>query len=394
MVARELVSSGHEVVFATGPKYAAWVAERGIEPVLIWTPEPDAVYTRLRKLQPMLTTDEVRQSVEADLKLIDEVQPDAILGDCRNSLRISSALAQVPYAAITNANCTPWYAGPLVIPMAACPNHRLRGLLERYVPKSIIRKMHDVGCRRFAKPFEQIAREKGADVDCSDFRTIFTSDDLTLLADDRQFNPTAHLPEHVKYIGPLFIERDEFHAEATLAALGRLQATNNDGTPRPLIVISTGSTGSHDRLPEFIEQLIPAGYNLAVIGSGTEACPEETPNLIKVPFADPETLLPSTAAVICHGGNGSIYQALSYGKSVLTLPTFFDQQTQSRRLKDLELGQELLGQGVNQLAPLLTEAVGQTPDRLKSLDQTPSHYAAIAAQMLISSEQSLRGMAA
>jgi UDP:flavonoid glycosyltransferase YjiC (YdhE family) len=45
--------------------------------------------------------------------------------------------------------------------------------------------------------------------------------------------------------------------------------------------------------------------------------------------------------VICHGGNGTIYQALSKGVPVIGIPTMHDQEINMDRIVDLEMGIKL-----------------------------------------------------
>lgn len=339
MIASALRDVGEDVVIATGPKYESWLSERGWHPRIIWTPNPSAVYDRLRRLRPMLTQEEVERCVKADLELFQQVDPHAVIGDCRNSLRISSRLAGLPYAAVTNANTTPWYAGPPELPIAACPPHRLRQSLDRRFP-SAVRGLQNMGCERLARPFARAARVLGAETDCTDFRRVFTSDELTLLADDPEFSPTDSLPGHVRSIGPLYVERDSPNASATrdaIDALSRRCTVSN----APLLVLSTGSTGSARHLSAAIKAFLASGWQVATIGKDRPDVSHA--DVASLPFADPATLLPRAAAVICHGGNGSIYQALRYGVPVFSLPTFFDQQAQATLTGLRGLGGSLLG---------------------------------------------------
>lgn len=45
----------------------------------------------------------LRKYVEADLRVLDEIAPDLVVGDLRISLSVSARLAGIPYIAIANA---------------------------------------------------------------------------------------------------------------------------------------------------------------------------------------------------------------------------------------------------------------------------------------------------
>ena len=46
--------------------------------------------------------------LEDDLRVLDAVSPDLVVGDFRLSLAVSAPLRKVPYAAIANAHWSPW----------------------------------------------------------------------------------------------------------------------------------------------------------------------------------------------------------------------------------------------------------------------------------------------
>lgn len=335
LVSRLLEQRGHDVRFFTSTKYQEWASTRGMPATSVWTPDPKQVYGRLRKLKPMLTSNEVEQMVSADLSIIDQDQPDVVIGDCRNSLRISCALRGIPYVAITNANCTPWYSGPPAIPPRAVLSERIANWGMSHLPTPWIEAMHQSACKRFAKPFAAVAKQYGTTVNCDDFRTVFTSDQLTLLADDERFNPTSNRPDHVSYIGPLDWPSDKHTEQATSKILNEVK--------RPkLLVIALGSTGSDAQLSCIYEALTDSQWSVVAVGvNDAKANQKASEWWQQTPFADMPTLLHRADAVLCHGGNGTIYQAIRAGKPVLSHPTFFDQETQSLLLKEAGLGRRL-----------------------------------------------------
>lgn len=50
----------------------------------------------------------LRKYVEADLRVLDEIAPDLVVGDLRISLSVSARLAGIPYIAIANAYWSPY----------------------------------------------------------------------------------------------------------------------------------------------------------------------------------------------------------------------------------------------------------------------------------------------
>ncbi len=56
------------------------------------------------------------------------------------------------------------------------------------------------------------------------------------------------------------------------------------------------------------------------------------------PYLDGDSVMEFADVVVCHGGNGTIYQALSHGKPVVGIPTIPDQKFNMRRVEALGVG--------------------------------------------------------
>ena len=310
-----------------------WVGRQGLTARPIYTPDSEAVYDRLRQMQPMYTAAELERSVEADLELIQAVSPDLVLGDCRNSLRISTELSASPYAAIMNANCTPWFAGVLHAP-AAFPLNRVLGKkrVDRYLVPVLGRPARALACRHLSGPFAKVQKRMGARRRCRDFRLMFTSDDLNLIADLPQLMPSERLPSHCRYVGPLFWPDDPEHDRATRDLLAQI----NPGCP--LVYLTLGSTGSHAVLGHLMPQLAGLPCHFVVTAGSQPHAGVWPENCHPIAFASAAPVLERAQAVICHGGSGTIYQALAHGVPVIAIPSFFDQEIQADQVVNHGLG--------------------------------------------------------
>jgi UDP:flavonoid glycosyltransferase YjiC (YdhE family) len=80
--------------------------------------------------------------------------------------------------------------------------------------------------------------------------------------------------------------------------------------------------------------------------------------------------MPHAAAVVCHGGSGTVLGGLAAGVPMVVLPLFADQPYNARRLEELGAGIAL--EGGPEAAPGLTGAV-------KRLLDDPSYRAAAQA---------------
>jgi UDP:flavonoid glycosyltransferase YjiC (YdhE family) len=106
----------------------------------------------------------------------------------------------------------------------------------------------------------------------------------------------------------------------------------DDGTPN--VYITMGSTG---RFEAMLERIYPAlgrsPYRFIVTTAGrvSDSVVDEAPANFRIArFAPGSEILRHCQAIIFHGGNGSMYQALSAGVPMLAIPTHLEQSTNAR----------------------------------------------------------------
>jgi UDP:flavonoid glycosyltransferase YjiC (YdhE family) len=81
----------------------------------------------------------------------------------------------------------------------------------------------------------------------------------------------------------------------------------------------------------------------AIITTGAQVSNMETINgkIYVEPFIDGDLVMRQCDLVVCHGGNGTIYQALQHGKPIIGIPTIPDQKFNMRRVEALGIGKTL-----------------------------------------------------
>ncbi|MDQ3842876.1 MAG: hypothetical protein M3342_02510, partial [Bacteroidota bacterium] len=62
---------------------------------------------------------------------------------------------------------------------------------------------------------------------------------------------------------------------------------------------------------------------------------------VSLPFVPADAILPLTDLVICHGGNGTLYQALAYGIPLLCKTSHVEQEWNVQALERKGLGESL-----------------------------------------------------
>jgi UDP:flavonoid glycosyltransferase YjiC (YdhE family) len=161
--------------------------------------------------------------------------------------------------------------------------------------------------------------------------------DLSLLADIPEFNPTRFLPDHIKFIGPL-TWHNNLPAPKSISKINAYQ---------PLVYFSIGSDSLYELL-ENLTGLAQEGIQFIITTGGKDF------NKIKLPqgifledFVNADALLPYCQLVCCHGGNGTLYQALYHGLPCVSVSTHAEQAVGSKRIQELGLGLSLTLKQIN-----------------------------------------------
>ncbi len=106
-LAQSLDPSRYEVHFACDPRYNQLLGPLPFRHHAIHTIPSERFFGNLTqgRFYAMRT---LRKYVEADLRVLDEIAPDLVVGDLRISLSVSARLAGIPYIAIANAYWSPY----------------------------------------------------------------------------------------------------------------------------------------------------------------------------------------------------------------------------------------------------------------------------------------------
>ncbi len=360
LVAQELKSRGHEVIFAGDSPYDSFIKDAGFEVLKTYQIPPEILFERIRRnsLQ-FVKKREMISMIEADRSLIKLFQPDIILSDGRFSAPFSTAIDNIFHTAIVNVSSTEYRALPYVpfldrLPSSITGNSLINNKLNKlnlFLEMAIFNATNPT--------FRQLTKNYSLSKHITATNCL-TGNDLTLLADVPEYFPTTKLPEDYHYIGPL---------------------TWKSNLPQPdwwpptkkskLIYFTMGTTWLGESLNSLLTKMdkqqltviVTTGGQNKKIGKG---------NLKTIPgkiyledFIDGDLAISASDCVVCHGGNGTIYQALQQGKPIIGIPTIPDQAFNMRRVESLGIGRMLsahdLKNNPEKLFTLITE-VTTCPD--------------------------------
>ena len=330
-VASELRDRGHEVSFAGESRNIAFIKSRGFKVYPLYEPDPEILYDNIRqgKLR-FICKEEVEKLVKEDLLLFYELQPDIVITDGRFSAPISTSIYKTKHCAIVNVSSTEFRALPYIP-------------FFDWIPKSLRSDFVENALDRFNLALEMFIFDNAMRV----FKTLshkhglakkvtatncLAGNDLTLLADVPEYFPARNLPENYHYIGPLTWK----------SKLPEPSWWPFKGTHRGIIYLTMGTTGISDFFPKVYDLFKKSRYP-AIITTGGQSMDLDsiTGKLYIENFIDGDLAMGACDMVVCHGGNGTIYQALQHGKPIIGIPSIPDQKFNMRRVESLGVGKML-----------------------------------------------------
>jgi UDP:flavonoid glycosyltransferase YjiC (YdhE family) len=333
LLAKELRRRGHEIVFAGESQKITFIEQEGFEVLPLYEPDPHSLFDNIRKGKLRFVSDtEIERMIDADTALYKELNPDMVLTDGRFTAPISTHIAGLRHVAVVNVSSTEFRANPYIPFFEWVPRwimNRNSGLWHMFDSLNLKLEMSvfDSVMNMFKKLSKRYGLTKAVTA-----TNCLTGKDATLLADIPEYFPAKKLPPDYHYIGPLTWKNN----------LPEPSWWPPQKSNEPLVYITMGTTGIQD----FFYRMHDVCRNSAVIGiitTGGQVSDLETiPGKIYVEsYLNGDLMMKACHIVVCHGGNGTIYQALQQGKPVIGIPTIPDQKFNMRRVEALGIGKTL-----------------------------------------------------
>jgi len=330
-VAVELRRRGHEIVFAGEGNKLSFVQQDGFQTLPLFEPDPRVLYDNIRQRRLRFVSDaDIDLMLEADLELYSKTKPDLVLTDGRFTAPISCHIASVKHAAIVNASSTEFRALPYVplfdrLPEMILPRDskswknmdRLNLYLEMLVFNQAMKTF-----AALSKKYK-LSRKITA-------TNCLAGKDLTLLPDVPEYFPTRNLPSSYHYIGPLTLQQPRPLPAWWTAAIKQ---------KKKIIYLTMGTTGLSAFFERAVNYLKDINAIVIITTGGLAGISMPLPDHIYAEdYLDGDAVMAAASLVICHGGNGTIYQALKMGKPVIGIPTIPDQDFNMRQVVRLGAG--------------------------------------------------------
>ena len=348
VVAKELRKRGHEVLFAGESSQTAFIRQEGFNVLPIHEPDPEELFGNIRKGKLRFISDaEIERMIEADIALYREVEPDIILTDGRFTAPISTHIAGLAHVAIVNVSSTEYRALPYIPFFDWIPewlikkDRRLWKILD-----SLNLRLEMFVFDNVMNIFKKLSKRYGIKKTVTATNCL-TGKDITLLADVPEYFPTRNLPENYHYIGPI-----TWQSNMTPPVWWPPQVKEK------LIYVTMGTTGLGDFF-RLIYDLFKDGQHTCVMTTGKQSKPMSSiPGHIYIEeYLDGDLVMEECDAVVCHGGNGTIYQALLHGKPIIGIPTIPDQAYNMRRVEASGVGKSVIWKEFYSNPKILLDAI-------------------------------------
>jgi UDP:flavonoid glycosyltransferase YjiC (YdhE family) len=326
----EAIRHDYEVKIAASARYNSFFKEagigifpcQGIDPSLVMKSSKNFDFSWMR-------FDVLEQSFLNQVTAIRKYNPEAVVGDASFTLRLAAAYTNTPYVSVINGYMSRFYARTRRLPLTH-PAAKFSDKLPENVFNKIIDFAERVSFRMVNRPFIQLARKYKTDK-----RKIFLQElegDLTLIVDHPELFPQKNLPDNFKLIGPLYYESDK--EEASLISVL--------GNGRKNILVSMGSSGDWEKIRVFASEKFH-DFNIIMTPS-VEIQKNGWFNVQHIyckDFINVRSIIHKIDILICHGGNGTVYQGLQGNVPVLCIPDIFEQEWNLQGLEAIGLGERL-----------------------------------------------------
>jgi UDP:flavonoid glycosyltransferase YjiC (YdhE family) len=330
-----LREAGHNVVFAARGKCRAYVEECGfeVEDVIELDPDRSVAYINKSSLD-YHTLDSIAEFVKQETALIRKYKVDAVVDLHRPTLKLSALLTNTPRAVLCNTVLTRYYAGEKFLP----ESHPLSAFVK-FLPQSILRPVsawaEEKLFQSWVRPYNAYLKNR-SEIRFASMKDLFEGE-ATILMDALEFAPALDLPKHVHVVGPLMHEQ----ADKIPSWVSRLDPDKKS------VFVYLGSYGEQfTRIVDYLGRMLAGSPDYQVVaatgglyGYSGAACP---PNVIVSDYVPASLVLSrNCAAMITHGGRGSIYSALQHGVPLIGIPNQGEQEWNLHAVERNGLGRKL-----------------------------------------------------
>jgi UDP:flavonoid glycosyltransferase YjiC (YdhE family) len=259
--------------------------------------------------KPVYDVQTLRRYVQDDLRLLQSLRPDVVIGDFRLSLSVSARLAQVPYVGLANAYWSPYVAQHYTV-----PDIGLARVLPIPLADRLFRLVRPLAFALHSVPLNRVRRAYRLPSLGYDLRRVYTDADHVLYADIPEMFPAQAMPITHSYLGSV-VWSPPTEPPPWWDALPEAR----------MVYVTLGSSGKGALLHKVLQALAPLPISVIAATAGTVESGAWPANARVAPYLPGVLAAQRASLVICNGGSPTSQQALAAGVPVLGIAGNLDQ---------------------------------------------------------------------
>ena len=319
----ESIQNKNEIYFCASEKYNELIFNAGFKVFDCEFFDPQIVLEDSRKFKfSWLNYENIKRVFQSQVKIIQKYKPSAVFGDTAPTLKMAADLTNTKHVSLMNGYMSKYYA----LTRKISKDHRA-SKLQNELPKNLFEKMINTGeqvaFHLIQRSFNKLRRENNLPKQKMYLDEL--EGDFNLICDDAEMFPQKNLPQNYKIIGPLYYESEDKEPE--------IEKFMQNG--KSSILVNIGSSGDLKNF-SFLNNDYFKDFN--IIFAGEKAKSLSGSNVIQRNFINSGAILDNIDLVLCHGGNGIIYQSLAHGVPLICATSIFEQEWNAQRVQDLDLG--------------------------------------------------------
>lgn len=301
----------YDVRFVSSEKYNAFVQGRGYKVFSCAGFDADFVMDCTNNFSfDWLNERDIERVMIEQVKCINAVKADLVVGDVAPTLKMAAQLAGVKHITLVNGYMTRYYAETRKIPR----KHKAYELMQQ-LPSRFAEALTSIGermaFRKIHTPFNNLRKRYNLPA-LRDYLEELEGDE-NLICDLPELFPQKFLPSTYRFIGPLVYRHQDEWADWKCEVDWK----------KPLICVCMGSSGDWEQL-RFLNDPYYSRYT--IVTAGDKAGVLCAPHVIRRDFVNLDKVLEKSNLMICHGGNGTIYTGILNRVFMLCLATHFEQE--------------------------------------------------------------------
>jgi UDP:flavonoid glycosyltransferase YjiC (YdhE family) len=311
VLADQYDQSQYRILFLQSSKYDRFVLAKGYGTFSCAQFDSEIVMACAQKFSfSWLNAKDIESIMLDQVAVIRKFRPEMVIGDVTPTLKMAAELTKVKYLSLVNGYMTKYYAHDRCLSRT----HKSYKVLK-YLPTVWLNNVTSIAekvvFRQVHSPFKALRKAYGLNA-VNDYLAEIEGDE-NMICDDEGLFPQKDLPYSYRFIGPLL------YAEKPSQGDWMSALTAN----KPLIVICMGSTGDWNKLA-FLNEPYYARYTLVTAGDLQRVLSSR--HIVARDFINLNQVLEKADLMICHGGNGTIYNGINNGVYMLCLSSHFEQE--------------------------------------------------------------------